>query len=195
MFLYSASVTWFATPCIINFASQLTRCVIIFASHFGLCILITVSNGPQGRLQLGGASSRCQPALTPTGHCLVQGESPRVAGADETSLGLDLSMAGTAAETRCHLLLLFSDLNLTPFPGSAPLQPCPSSFNCSHFISRPSAFVGFSDTLPCVLYRTLVVQTGPLLPKQSARRPQILCSASTRGLFLQDAFEKLSDLE
>lgn len=70
MFLYSASATWFAThltPCIINFASQLTRCVIIFASHFGLCILITVCNGPRGRLQLGGAGSRCWPALAPTG--------------------------------------------------------------------------------------------------------------------------------
>lgn len=63
MFLYSASVTWFAThltPCIINFASQLTRCVIIFASHFGLGVLITVSNGPRGRLQHRDGS-RCRP--------------------------------------------------------------------------------------------------------------------------------------
>ena len=198
MFLYSASVTWFAThltPCIINFASQLTRCVIIFASRFGLCILITVSNGPWGRLQLGGAGSRCWPALTPTGHWPARGESPRAAGTDETSLGWDRSIAGTAAETRCHLLLLFPDLNLTLLPSSAPLQPCPSSFNCSHFISRPSAFVCFPDTFPCVLYHTLVVQTSPSPPERPARHPQSLCSASTGGLFLQDALEKLSDLE
>lgn len=198
MFLYSASVTWFAahlTPCIINFASQLTRCVIIFASHFGLCILITVSNRPRGGFQLGGAGSRCRSALAPTGHCLASGESPRAAGADETSLGWDHSAAGTAAETRRHLLLLFSDPNLTPLPSSAPLQPCPSSFNCFHFISRLSAFVGLSATLPCALYHTLLAQTSPSLPKRPARHPQILCSASTGGLFLQDALEKLSDLE
>lgn len=76
-----------------------------------------------------------------------------------------------------------------------PLQPCPASFNCSYFLSRPSAFVGFSDTLPRVLYHALVAQTSPSLPKRPARHPQILCSASTGGLFLQDALEKLCDLE
>lgn len=115
---------------------------------------------------------------------------------DETSPGWDRSTAGTAAETRCHLLLLFPDPNLTPLPSSVPpLQPSPASFNCSHFLSRPSAFVGFSDTLPRVFYHALVVQTSPSLPKRPARHPQILCSASTGGLFLQDALEKLCDLE
>lgn len=107
----------------------------------------------------------------------------------------DHSETRTAAETRCHLLLPFPDLNLTPLPSSAPLQPCPSSFNCSHFISRLSAFVGFSIALPRVLYHALVVQTGLSLPKWSARHPQILCSASTGGLVLQDALGKLSDLD
>lgn len=157
MFLYSASVTWFAThltPCIINFASQLTRCVIIFASHFGLCILIMVSNRPRGRLQRGGAGSRCQPALVPTGYCPMLGTARGLVA--QTRHGSAGAAAGprTAAETRCHLLLLFLDPNLTLLPSSAPLQPFPSSFNCSHFISRLSAFVGFPTRFP-VCFTTL----------------------------------------
>lgn len=120
MFLYSASVTWFAThltPCIINFASQLTRCVIIFASRFGLCILITVCNGPRGRLQLGGAGGRGWAALAPTGAAWC---SPRAQGLQTGPGG-----AGTAAGTCCHLLLLFPDPNLTPLPSSAPAPALP----------------------------------------------------------------------
>jgi len=103
MFLSSAAVTWFAThltPCIINFASQLTRRVIIFASHFGLCMLITVSNGPRGRLQQVPASPRTHPALPGIG------AEPE---ADRTSLGWEHSMARTAAGTRCRMPLLFPD--------------------------------------------------------------------------------------
>lgn len=140
MFLSSASVTRFAThltPRIINFASQLTRCVIIFASRSGLCILITVCNGPGGRLQLGGAGSRCWPAPAPSGAAWCRHRARGLPA--QTGPG----GAGTAAETRCHLLLLCPDPNLTPLPSSAPLQPCPSSFNCSH--------LGSHDTFPHLL--------------------------------------------
>lgn len=177
MFLYSASVTWFAThltPCIINFASQLTRCVIIFASRFGLCILITVCNGPRGRLQLGGAGGRGWPALAPTGAAWCR----RKAQGLQTGPG----GAGTAAETCCHLLLLSSDPNLTPLPSSAPLQPCPSSFNCSRFVSHLPAVVGVPDTLPHMLYHALLVQ--PFAPPTTrTASPNSLFSFSWGGCF------------
>lgn len=149
MFLYSASVTWFAThltPCIINFASQLTRCVIIFASRFGLCILITVCSGPRGRLQLGGAGSRCWPALAPSGAAWCR-QRAQGCGRRRDLAGLGGSRAGTAADT-LPLAASPPDPNLTPLPSSAPLQPCPSSFNCSHSVSQPPAFVAVPDTLP-----------------------------------------------
>lgn len=101
--------------------------------------------------------------------CGLRAESPRAAG--ETGPG----GAGTAAETCCHLPLLCPDPNLTPLPSSAPLlQPGPSSFNCSHFVSRPPAAVGVPDALPRVFYRTLLVQ--PLAPPTT-------CKASPNSLF------------
>lgn len=98
---------------------------------------------------------------------------------------------GRATMPCCHLLLLFPDLNFTSFPSSAPLQPCPSSFHSSCFISCPNVFGSFCDKPPWVLPRT-PVRTNH---KSSARHPWILCSVSTKGLLLQDALETFSDLE
>lgn len=130
-----------------------------------------VCSGPRGRLRLGGAGTGAgQPWHPPA--LPVQAESPRAAGADGTWRGRAGSRAGTAAETCCHLLLLFPDPNLTPLPSSAPLQPCPISFNCSHIWSP--AFAGVPDTLPHMLYHTRLVQ--PFAPPAT-------CKASPKSLF------------
>lgn len=89
-----------------------------------------------------GAGQLSHPAALP-----AAGSEPKAAGADGTWRGWAAAGLGQL-QTCCHLLLLLPDPNLTPLPSSAPLQPCPSSFNCSHFISQPPAFVGVPDTLP-----------------------------------------------
>lgn len=74
-----------------------------------------------------------------------------------------------------------------------PLQPCPSSFNCSRFVSHLPAVVGVPDTLPHMLYHTLLAQ--PFAPPTTCTASPNSLFSWGGGLFRQDASEKLSDLE